>query len=64
MLYYVSAGGGGWKIFKIFAVSAAAAEKFLNFLPLWRRRLYFFRKNRRRRRLSRTAYTSTLEGSL
>jgi hypothetical protein len=45
--------------FKNFAVSAAAAQKFLKISPS-RRRLYFFGKNRRRRRrLSRSAYTSS-----
>jgi hypothetical protein len=40
-------------------LSAAAAQKFLKLSPSRRRRLYFFGKNRRRRRLSRSAYTST-----
>jgi hypothetical protein len=39
-------GGGGSEIFKTFAVSAAAAPKFLKLSPS------------RRRRLSRSAYTS------
>jgi hypothetical protein len=40
-------------------MSAAAAENFINCLRQRRRqRLDFFRKHQRRRRLSRTAYTS------
>jgi hypothetical protein len=42
----------------IYFLSAAAAQKFLKLSPSRRRRLYFFGKNRRRRRLSRSAYTS------
>jgi hypothetical protein len=43
-LYLFLISGGGLEIFKIFSVSAAAAV--------------FFGKNRRQRRLSRSAYTS------
>jgi hypothetical protein len=39
-------------------VSAAAARKSFKIFSHQRRRLDFFRENRRRRRLSRSAYTS------
>jgi hypothetical protein len=48
------------KFLKIPDMRAAAAQKFLKLSPSRRRWLYFFGKNRRRRRrLSRSAYTSS-----
>jgi hypothetical protein len=46
-----------WRL-ETFWLSAAAAENIINCLRQRRRRLDFFRKHQRRRRLSRTAYIS------
>jgi hypothetical protein len=61
------AAAGAWKFLKfslhrrrrgcIYFV-LAATQKFLKFSSPRRQRLYFLRENRRRRRLSRSAYTS------
>jgi hypothetical protein len=61
-----AAAAAAWKFLKISLCRrrpgciyflSAAAQKFLKLSPSRRRRLYFFGKNRRR--LSRSAYTSS-----